>query len=398
MEKTLQEKAEQLTAEVKAAQAKATAAEAEVAKLKSENAELKTSINNLDETAKSQEKAIEQLRIEVKASKVVDFKTALRQAFEEKKEAITKLVAEKADKFDFTLELKSIDSIGSSKIVPNNFFGVNPDNNIVGAAAVPNVFVASFGYRPRSGAKLAWLEGTTQSGAGYVAELAQNTAKSDVALAEKSRKFAKIATFMQISTEIEDWYNQLFNYCLNEGVRLIEAKIDAEIAGGDGHDTNHPTDVYGIKGQATAFSALAAHAVPNANVADVIMDAADQVAKNGYNANVAFVTWPLYRQLKSAKDANGNYLFDQVKGLLNGIQVKPTGNLSTGEIIVADSSCVEVYAGNSYELEMIRNGAYDAYDVYFRKAVQVKVATEKKKGLVYVADATTAIAALAPSV
>ena len=55
---------------------------------------------------------------------------------------------------------------------------------------------------------------------------------------------------------------------------------------------------------------------------------------------------------------------------------------------------VEIYAGNGYELEFIRNGLYDAYDVYFRKAAQVKVATPNLKGLRYIAALATSQAAI----
>ena len=395
MEETLQKKAEQLTADVTAAKAEATAAKAEVAQLKSENTELKNNIDNLDRSVKDQQKTIETLQVAVKASRNVDFKTAFREAFYAQKEQIMKLAGEKADRFDVKLELKDITSIGTNHIVPNNFYGVSHDTSIAAAPAAANAFVVTFGYRERTGNKLGWLEGSSQSGAGYVEELAQNTNKSDVNVVEKSRKFAKVATFMQISTEIEDWFDALYNYCLNEGVRIIEAKIDAEVAGGNGDDTTHPTHVYGLKGQATAFAAIAAGAVSAATIADVIMDAADQVAKAGFQANVCFLSWSLYRQLKSVKSTTGEYIFQN--GIVNGIAIKPTLRLADAELIVCDSSCAELYAGNSYELELIRNGAYDAYDVYFRKAVQLKVATHKKAGIIYVANAATAVAALLAS-
>lgn len=395
MEETIQKKAEQLTADVTAAKAEATAAKAEVAQLKSENTELKNNIDNLDRSVKDQQKTIEALTVAVKASRNVDFKTAFREAFYGQKEQIMKLVAEKADRFEVKLELKDITSVGTNHIVPNNFYGVAQDTNIVAAPAAANAFVVTFGYRPRTGNKLGWLEGSSQSGAGYVEELALNNNKSDVSVVEKTRKFGKIATFMQISTEVEDWFEQLYNYCLNEGVRIIEAKVDEEVLNGNGDDTTHPTHVYGLKGQSTAFAAIAAGAVSAATIVDVIMDAADQVAKAGYQANVCFISWPLYRQLKSVKSSSGEYMFQN--GLLNGIAVKPTVRLAAAELIVADSSCAELYAGNSYELELIRNGAYDAYDVYFRKAVQLKVATPKKAGIIYVANAATAVAALLAS-
>ena len=37
---------------------------------------------------------------------------------------------------------------------------------------------------------------------------------------------------------------------------------------------------------------------------------------------------------------------------------------------------------------------YDAYDVYFRRAAQVKITTPGAYGLVYVADVDTALAAI----
>ena len=137
--------------------------------------------------------------------------------------------------------------------------------------------------------------------------------------------------------------------------------------------------------------------VEKANAADVIFDAVDQIGKAGFHANVAFVTWAILRTIKSIKDENGNYLYDKISGMLSGIRIFPSDNLASGEILVADTNAVEVYAGNSYELEFLRNGDYDAYDVYFRKAAQVKVPTPNKKGLIYVASVATAIAALAPT-
>lgn len=399
-ENDIKKKAEQLSAEVAAAKQQAATAEQKAASLENEVKEQKTviegqktSIDNLDASVKEQSATIAELKKQL-SEKPVDFKTAFRNALNDKKSDIDAKVAAKAEKFSITVEVKSVTSITTGSISPNGFLGLQVDPAIHAAVPGANVFIAAFGMRPRTGNKLAWVEATTQSGADYVAEMSQNTAKSDVAFAEKTRAFGKICTYMQISTEVEDWFEQLYNYCVNEGVRLVDAKIDSEICNGAGSDATYPNKVYGIKGAATAFSALAAHAVAKANIADVIFDAADQIAKAGYHANAAFLTWALYRQLKSLKDDNGNYLFDKVNSMLDGIKVYPTDVLSTGELIVADTSCAEPYAGNSYELEFIRNGAYDGYDVYFRKAVQVKTPTPKKKGLIYVASATTAIAAL----
>lgn len=397
-------KAEQIAAEMAAAKAEATEAKAEVATLKAEieqkGADLdaaKTSINNLDVSVKEQAKTIEALRMELSA-RPADFKRDFRRAFYAQKDAITRLVNEKKDQFNINVELKNVVSIGTNTAISGaDFLGVQVDGNIHATPAAANAFIVAFGLRQRTGNKLGWIEATSQNAADYVAELAQNTNKSDVTFVEKTRAFGKIATYMVISTEMEDWFDQLYNYCVNEGARLIEAKLDAEIYGGAGSDATYPNKLYGLKGAATAFSALAAGAIPSANVADVLLDAADQVKKAGYNANVAFLTWANYRVLRNLKDANGNYIFDQVNNLLNGMRVYPSDRLTSGEALVADTTCAEVYAGNSYELEFQRDGAYDAYNVFFRKAAQVKVPTPKAKGIIYVASVTTAIAALTPS-
>ena len=402
----IRQSAEQAKAEAQAAKAEAAAAKAEAEATKGElatkSAELKTAqenIDNLDASVKEHANTIEELKKSLKAAKSVGFKAAFRAALEEKREAIKKAFDAKTEKFEMTLELKNINDIGTSQISPNNRLGIADDPTIYAAAPVANAFIVAFGLRPRTANKLGWIESSKQATVDYVAELAQNTHKSDVSFSEKTRAFGKLATLVRISTEFEDWFEQLYNYCVNQGVRMIEDKLDEEIWKGVGADSGagtSPNKVYGLKSQATAFSALAAHAVEKANAADVIFDAVDQIGKEGFHANAAFVTWAIFRTIKSLKDDNGNYLYDKISGLLSGIRIYPTTRLSSGEILVADTNAAEVYAGNSFELEFIRNGAYDAYDVYFRKAAQTKVPTPNKKGLIYVASVDTAITALAP--
>jgi HK97 family phage major capsid protein len=406
----IRQSAEQAKTEAQAAKAEAAAAKAEAeavkGKLAEKEAELKTAqtnIDNLDASVKEQAATIKELKEAQKALRSQDFKTAFRAALVEKKADIEKALNNKSQKFDLVIELKTDPApIGTSAISPNNRLSVAEDPTIYAAVPVANAFIAAFGIRPRTANKLGWIESSSQAVVDYVAELAQNTNLSDVAFSEKTRAFGKLATKMQLSTELEDWFEQLYNYCVNEGIRMIDNKLDAEIAKGAGDDSTYPNKIYGVFPNATAFSALAAGAVQDASYADVLIDAANQIAKEGFNANVALVTWKTYVALKALKDANGNYIFDQAKSLLGGLRVLPTTRLSDtagvgsneSEAIVADSSCVEIYAGNSFELEFIRNGAYDAYDVYFRKAAQVKIATPNKKGVIKIAALDTAVAAL----
>lgn len=376
---------EKVTAEIKSLQDKLTEA-------KSDTEAKEKEIENLDKSVKSLKAEIEKLG---KERVITDFKSAFRAALEEKKDAIKENFDAQKNNFSIDIEMKSASDIGTGLVNPNNFLSVAVDPTIHAAAPVANAFIVAFGIRPRTANKLGWIEATAQNGADYVAELAANTKKSDVSFAEKTRRFGKIAHTMRISTEFEDWFEQLYNYCVNEGVRMILNKLDQEIWNGLGADSGtgtSPDKIYGLKSQATAFSALGTY--QDATIADVLFDAAAQIAKEGYNANVAFVTWADYASLRGIKDAAGNYIFDQARSQLGGLRIYPTGRLFAGEAFVADTTCVEIFAGHGYELEFIRNGVYDAYDVFFRRAAQTKVSTPNKKGLIYVASVTTAKGAI----
>ena len=382
--------------EAAAATEAANAAKKELAEKATELKKATEQIDNLDKSIKDQQAEIDALKAAAPAKRV-SWKDSFRQALEAKKDEIAKAFGEKAQKFSVMLELKTDPAaIGTTNVSPNNILGVDFDPAIIGPAGVPNQFIAVLGIRPRRGNKIAWVEATVQSGADYVAELAQNTNRSDASFVEKSRAFGKIATFMTISTEVEDWMQQVFDFCVNEGSKLVDAKIDDQIFNGAGDDANYPNKIYGLKqsGQSTAYSPIISASVLSANAADVLLDAKKKVAMAGFNANVAFVSHAIEAKLLHCKSADGVALYNQYTGMMGGMRIVASDRLGNGEALVMDSNCAEVYGGNSYELEFIRNGAYDAYDVYFRKAAQVKVAAGRKGGIQFISNMDASIALL----
>ena len=394
----LENKVAALKEEMAAAKAEAVAAKEAAAGFEQKMSVKDTEINNLDASVKEQKAQIEALREQLKKDAPKGWKAAFREALESKKAEIEAAFKAQKQAFSVNVELKTIYDIstGSDTINPNNIMGVAFDPNIVAAVPMANAFIAVLGIRPRRGNKIGWVEGTPHSGADYVAELAQNTNKSDVTFVEKTRAFGKIATTMRISTEIEDWFEQIYNFCVNEGSRMVDAKIDAEIFNGEGVDGTYPNKIYGLKqsGQSTAYSPIASGSVLLANAADVLLDARMKASQAGYNANVAFVSFAIEAALKGIKTTIGAPLYNEYTGMLNGLRIVPSSRLSDGEALVLDTNCVEVYGGNSFELEFIRNGAYDAYDVYFRKAAQVKVAATRKEGVQYISNMAASIALL----
>jgi hypothetical protein len=124
---------------------------------------------------------------------------------------------------------------------------------------------------------------------------------------------------------------------------------------------------------------------------DVIFDAVAQIRKAGYNADVALVSYATEATLKGVKDKSGNPIYDVVKGMFGQVQVIPSDKLSDAEMLIADSYCADIFLGNFYELEFSRKASHDAWRVDYRRRAQVKVPAPKAKGIVYVANKTTAI-------
>ena len=374
------------------AEAAQKALEATQAELKSakETAEKQaTEINNLDESVKAQQKTIDELRKMINEAPKT-YRKAMRDALESKKAEIAEFI--KDGKGSFTVEFK----LGTTSLTPagNNYvsYGVQQDQNIHAVPVLGNAFLLAFGTKAMDGARIAWVEASTTKNVGYVEELAENTNKSEVAFIEKQRRAAKIATYMEISSEVENWFEALYDFCVNEGERLIMSDLDGKVWNGDGNETTNPTHIYGVKGAATAFAKLGTY--QNANEGDVIIDAVAQIRKAGYAANVAIVSYATEAMLKGLKDASGNYIYDKAKAAIGQVTIVPSDKLGDAEMLIADTTCVEIFLANFYELEFSRKASHDAWRVDFRRRGQVKVAGPKAKGLVYVANKATAIEAI----
>lgn len=387
--KNLQAELKSAQAEAKAAKDAADAMKADLQSAQDAAAKQAGEINSLDESVKAQQKTIDDLRKMINEAPKT-YRKAMRDALESKKAEIAAFI--KDGKGSFTVEFK----LATTSLTPagNNYvsYGVQQDQTIHAVPVLGNAFLLAFGTKAMDGARLAWVEASTTKNVGYVEELAENTNKSEVAFIEKQRRAAKIATYMEISSEVENWFETLYDFCVNEGERLILSDLDAKVWNGDGSDASNPTHIYGIKQAATAFAKLGTYA--NANEGDVIIDAVAQIRKAGYAANVAVVSYATEATLKGLKNASGDYIYDKTKGMIGQVTIIPSDKLEDGEILVADNSCAEIFLANFYELEFSRKASHDAWRVDFRRRGQVKIATPKAKGIVYVADKATAIEAI----
>lgn len=385
-----EKKAEEAAKEAKAAKEAAEEATSKMTK-KAEEAleERKKEAENLDKTVKAQQKALEELSKKLKEKNGKSFDIVLREFMEENKEAMVKFIESK------TYGTASFKFATSN--ITNSSLGVQLDQNIYAERLAANAFLSTFPHITRTGNSIEWLEGSDTDNTGYVGELEEPKTGNSYELAGKTRRFAKVATFIEVSQEIEDWFNAVYQWARTRGIARVLRKADNLIWSGDGADTTKPNHVYGLKTSgSTAYAATGAK-YENANIADVILDAIAQAKSNGFSPNVAIVPTTIEAQIRGLKDKNGNYLFNQVTGMLGQVKIVLTDQLSATEIVVADTSCVAIIDKGEYEMELERLAGKDGWRVWLRKSFQIQVPTSEKKGVIYVANTTTAIAALAPA-
>lgn len=390
-------KAAEIAAATKAAEDAAKEAKAETAALREELAGVKAENDNLDASMKAQAKTIEEMQAKLaRAAEKMTLKAAFREALEAKRDVIEKMFAEKKAGSSITLEIKTAGQLATGDITDRAYFGTVGERGVSSAPTLPLAFLSNLPTDLVSAASVAWLEGAYTSGADYVAELA-TAPDASATVAEKRRAFGKIADHILLSSELQNFIEEVYNWATGEAVRKIDNKADYELFNGAGSDATNPRKVYGIKANSTAFSALAAGSYGTPTAADVLMDAIMQIAKEGYTADLAVVSYATLAELRAIKDTTGNYIFDTVNNRLGQLRVVASANVGAAEAVVLDSNCARVKRQPLYELEIVRNAAKDGWDVYVRRGVQLVEKTADKKGVIYIASVATAKTALAGS-
>ena len=343
-------------------------------------------INNLDASIKAQQEVINDLKASIKEKKEMTFADAVKAALEENKDKIEKMFEEKRGGSSVRMEVKlGAAGVGASA------YGTAVDTLVGSQPHTARAFLTAFGEEVVAGDKAAWLDGSYTNNADYVEELAAAT-DSEANASEVIRQFGKIATRLLLSSELNDWMGEIYNWAQNEAVEFINDKVDSEVWNGAGNDSSAKRKIYGLKGQSTAFAKVGSYA--DATVGDVILDAVAQAKKNGFVANVAIVSFGTEAELKGLKDSNGNYIYNQLTGVFGPVRIFPSTAVGEGEILVADSRCAKVLRRPSIEVEITRDADLDGWKVNVRKSAQTKVKTGHKGGLIYVADKTAAVTAI----
>ena len=394
--KAMRESIEKSAAERAAAELKARIEEIQ-AKQEMIDAQEKA-IDNLDKTIKDQQETIKALQDKFKEKAGETFFGAFKAAVEERKDDIEALLKSGSQtgsmKFDFNFERKTDYDVTVAGDITRIAWGGVLDDRISGARALPFPFYNAFNKQNVNGLFIHWLEGTYTDQTDYVDELAQ-LPDANAAAVESERKLSKFGAHILLSSEVTDFFTALYDWARGKAQEKMIDFANKEIYAGLGADTNSTTKkkIYGLKSQATAFSGLGTY--QDATIADLIKDAKLQAAKYGYNLNVAFMSWGDYATLNGLKDANGRSIWDDREELtIQGVRIYPDNNVSAGDMLLADTSAVNIKLRPTYELEIVRNAKLDGWDVYLRMSLQTLVKTADKKGLIFIDAISTELASV----
>jgi HK97 family phage prohead protease len=378
--------ADKAAAELKAAQDQLKASQETI------DAQAK-SIDNLDKSMKALQAKCDDLAAKAETKEKATFFTALKGALEAKRDEVKAMLAQNHGSMKIEFEVKDDPVQLTTGDISNIAYGVALESGIHDARQGANVFYDAFPKDTVRATQFDWLEGTFTDNADYVDEL-EAPKDSDAAVVEKSRKFGKIAAHLRVSSEVADFFQEVYNWARTTAQKKIIQKIDTEILTGLGADSGAGTStkkIYGLKSNSanhTAWSATGAK-YKDATIADVILDGIAQAEANGYNIDRVYVTWAEKAQLDGLKNNNGDYIGRAVP--LNGITIVPTSKLSAGELLLVETGVVRIKERPTWELEIVRNAQLDGWDVYVRKAVQTLVKSNDKYGVIYVEDFEDAI-------
>lgn len=359
----------------------------------------KADIENLDASIKQISAQMEKMN---KSTEGKSFEKVLAETFnsDEFKNGLKDVVEGKRASFTQEIKLDTSAVTGTANLtMPNTQVEADAQKKLVLLGSVPTYTV------PQDKAIIMWPEGSFTDNTGYVAEGNAPAIASDAAIAEMTRKIAKIGAKLPFTRETSTDMSYFLNWAKNEAILAIRNKVDTELLSGLGADTDSTTQkkIYGLIGQgSTAFNATTAGvngAIAGAQIFDLLNAIDSQISlgtNDAYQANLILMNPSDFAKYRSLKDNNGALLFQSNGGVYSymGKTVKQTAKLSAGQMIVMDTAALQMYEKLGFEVEIERVASTDSYVMYLRWRGQFVVPANKKKAVIYVANIGTAIAAI----
>ena len=302
----------------------------------------------------------------------------------------------KASTIDEATELSDGD-MSTAVIVPMRTPGVEalPDRRIT--------LLDIMGRGVTGSNRVTWVERSARTeGAAAVTNDTSQYAQSDLTYIMKVAEVEKIGTFVKVTNEaLEDW-DELMTQIRNELFPSVERALESECYSGSGTAPH----LDGITTTAKAYISTALNAsIKYPNNMDLIIAASNQLEGYNYIADYAMINPTDYRKMLLSKDSQGNYVVppfaDPSRLLIDGVRPVRSNLVTAGQLLVGDFRKVTLYIKRNIEVKIWDQDStdpeYDLKTVTASVRAAVKFPTVHQYAFVYdaLADIQTAVEEIA---
>jgi len=253
----------------------------------------------------------------------------------------------KASTIDEATELSDSD-MGTAVVVPMRTPGVEalPDRRVT--------LLDIMGRGVTGSNRVTWVERSARTeGTAAVSNDYGQYPQSDFTYIMKVAEVEKIGTFVKVTNEaLEDW-DELMTQIRNELFPSVERALESECYSGSGTAPH----LDGIITTAKAYSSTALQGtIVSPNNMDAIIAASNQLEGYNYFANYAMINPTDYRKMLLSKDANGNYVVppfaDPSRLAIDGVRPVRSNLVTAGDLLVGDFSKVTLYIKRNIEVKI----------------------------------------------
>ena len=253
----------------------------------------------------------------------------------------------KASTIDEATELSDSD-MGTAVVVPMRTPGVEalPDRRVT--------LLDIMGRGVTGSNRVTWVERSARTeGTAAVANDYGQYGQSDLTYIMKVAEVEKIGTFVKVTNEaLEDW-DELMTQIRNELFPSVERALESECYSGSGTAPH----LDGIITTAKAYSSTALQGtIVSPNNMDAIIAASNQLEGYNHFANYAMISPTDYRKMLLAKDTNGNYVVppfaDPSRLAIDGVRPVRSNLVTAGDLLVGDFSKATLYIKRNIEVKI----------------------------------------------
>lgn len=272
-------------------------------------------------------------------------------------------------------------------------------------ASPRNAFVQLFSRInvPDDKNRIMYNDASYTDGTGYAEEMKSHANTDAATLTGKYRELSKIGAVLPFSAESAEDFGYFLAWAQTKAQQGIAAKLDTLLWDGDGVDASQPKHIYGLKKSGvTAFNAATAGvagSVSAPNIADLILAMKTQAkveTNDSMAPNYVLMNYATEFKMRTLKNTLGDYITVLPNGALSvhGMTIIPTPKLSASELVVLDSTTLQLHDKRNITMEIERVPETDSYRLWLWYRGQTLVTRPDMKANIYVADIDTALAAI----